>query len=86
MDGERRAAERLRLNSGRDERACLGADAVDHGDQTIGALRRQVFAQAELIEDGDRVGLGDFPGRASGIERDEDAASPRTIMASDSPR
>src|SRR3954463_2222603 len=40
--------------------ACIGADALDHRAQTIGALRREVVAEAELVEYLERVGRENF--------------------------
>jgi hypothetical protein len=31
-------------------RARIGADALDHGAQTVGALRRQMIAKTEFVE------------------------------------
>ena len=51
---------------------CFAADAVDHGDEAVGALGSEVFAEAHFVEESDGVGFGDFGGRAVGLEGEED--------------
>ena len=36
--------------------ARVGADALDHGAQAVGTLRRQVIAKSEFVEYGERIG------------------------------
>src|SRR5258705_5871818 len=45
------------LSGGRGDRfARVGANALDHGAQAVGALRRQVLAKSEFVEHRDGVG------------------------------
>ena len=60
--------------SGR-RRQCLAriaANALDHRAQAVGALRRQVIAEAELVEHLERIGCENFLGRMPGIQRQQD--------------
>ena len=47
-------------------------DALDHRAQAVGALRRQMLAETELVEHGERIGCQDFLWRAAGIKRQHD--------------
>src|SRR4030088_1121618 len=59
----RRGGERL---------AGVGANPLDHGAQSVGALRRQMLAKSELVEHRDGVGGKNFPRGVAGIQRQED--------------
>ena len=60
---------------------------VDHGTKAIGALRRQVLAQAQPLEQGDGIGRQDLAGRlCPETVASRMATSPRTMWASLSPR
>src|SRR5579871_170661 len=65
-------AEVAFLGCRRERLARVGTDALDHRAQTIGALRRQVLAESELIEDRDRIGCQDFARGTARIEREQD--------------
>src|SRR5579862_2576344 len=44
-----------RLRRGRQRRASVGADALDHGTKAVRALRREMLPQAEAFEQLDRI-------------------------------
>src|SRR5205085_2449816 len=48
--------------------ARVRANAFHHGSQPVGALRRQMFAKSEFIENRKRIGAEDFPRSAAGIQ------------------
>src|SRR6202035_2927733 len=52
--------------------ARVGADALDHGAQAVGALRRQMLAEAEFVEHGKRIGGQNLLRRMAGIQRQQD--------------
>ena len=51
---------------------CFAADAADHGAQTIGPLRRQVFVETELLQDGFGVDRQDLGSAFARIEHHHD--------------
>src|SRR6202048_3020255 len=63
----RRGGERL---------AGVGANPLDHGAQSVGALRRQMLAKSEFVERGDGVGAEDLLGRGAGVQRQQDRYQP----------
>src|SRR5258708_14855331 len=48
--------------------AGIGANALGHGAQAVGALRRQMFAKSEFVENRNCVGCKNFPRRMAGIQ------------------
>lgn len=56
--------------------AGIAPDALDHGPESVGALRRQMFAQAEADEPLRRIDLGDVACRAVAIERQRQIDQP----------
>jgi len=60
------------LEVGPQRLAGVGANALHHGAQAVGALRRQVIAEAEFVEHGRGVGRKNFLGRAARIKRQQD--------------
>ena len=46
--------------------ARIRANALDHRARAVGTLRRQVVAESEFVEDGERIGRQDLPRRAAG--------------------
>src|SRR3984893_6648726 len=52
--------------------AGVGANALDHGAQAVGALRRQMFAKSEFVEHRKGVGCKNFLRRVAGIQRQQD--------------
>src|SRR5258705_8346955 len=61
------------LSGGRGDRfARVGANALDHGAQAVGALRRQVLAKSEFVEHRDGVGGKNLLRRVAGIKCQQD--------------
>src|SRR6267142_631388 len=61
------------LSEGRGHRfARVGANALDHGAQAVGALRRQVLAKSEFVEYRDGVGGKNLLRRVAGIKCQQD--------------
>jgi len=52
--------------------AGVGANPLDHGAQPVGALRRQMLAESELIEYRKRIGCKNFLRRAARKQRQQD--------------
>jgi hypothetical protein len=52
--------------------AGVGANALDHGAQAVGALRGQMLAKTEFVEHRDRIGGKDLLRRVAGIQRQKD--------------
>ena len=48
------------------------ANALDHGTEAVRALRSEVLAQAQALEQGDRVGRENFAGVLAGKHREQD--------------
>src|ERR1700710_2110382 len=51
--------------------ARVGTDALDHGAQPVGTLRRQMFAESEFVEHRDRIAAQDLLRRMTGIQRQQ---------------
>src|SRR5216684_437349 len=63
---KRQAAGEL-SGGGRGKRlAGVGANALDHGAQAVGALRRQMFAKSEFVENRNCIGCKNLPRRVAG--------------------
>src|SRR4030081_2900767 len=60
--------------------ARVGTDALDHGAQAIGALWRQVLAEAEFVEHRDGVGGQNLLRGVPGIQRQQDRDQPAHDM------
>src|SRR5438067_7116497 len=60
------------LRSRGERLARVGANALDHGAQAVGALRRQVLAKSEFVEYGKRIRCQDLLRRVAGIKREQD--------------
>src|SRR5262249_19735137 len=65
-------------NSGghRESRTRIGLDALDHRLESIRALRREVFAQPELVEQRDRVALDDLARGLARVKGEQDRDQP----------
>src|SRR6266487_714146 len=73
------SASRLKPDGWSGIRQCLprvGTDAFDHGTKPVRTLRREVFAQSQTIEQGDRVGRQDLDGLLAGDGREQDGHEP----------
>ena len=57
------------LNRRRERRAGIGFDALDHRAKSVRALRREMFLEAELLEQRNRVLIQDRARRLLRIER-----------------
>ncbi len=76
-----------RSSGGRGKRlACIGANALDHRTQAVGALRCQMLAESEFVEYRDGVGRENLLRRVPEYSVSRIAISPRTMCASLSPR
>ena len=60
--------------------AGVGTDALDHGAQPVGALWRQMLAEAEFVEYRDGVGGQNLPRRVPGKQRQQDRDQPAHDM------
>src|SRR5216684_2610255 len=60
--------------------AGVGTDALDHGAQPVGALWRQMLAEAEFVEYRDGVGGQNLPRRVPGKQRQQDRYQPAHDM------
>ena len=69
---QRRRRRSRRLRRGCQRGARIRVDALDHRAEAVRALRRQMLAQAEPVEQRDRVGRQDFARRLARIEREQD--------------
>jgi hypothetical protein len=64
---------KLEVAGGRGNRfARVGANALDHGAQAVGALRRQMLAKSEFVEQRNGVGCKNLLRRAAGMQRQQD--------------
>ena len=58
------------------ERIRFRSEPGDHGSQPVRALRREVFAKTDGIEDGHGIGRRDVPGGPARIKREHDCNEP----------
>src|SRR5665213_1965808 len=77
-----RSLARISRFSGRrgNRLAGVGANPLDHGAQAVGALRRQMLAEAEFVEHRYGVGIEDLPRGVAGIQRQQDRDQPAHDM------
>src|SRR3954453_5344148 len=59
------------LGGQRERRAGVRLDALDHGAETIRALRGQMLAQSQFFEQPDRIGIQDLARRFGRIKREQ---------------
>ena len=76
-----RAVTRWSYGRGGQRRARVGADALHHRTKAVRTLRRQMLAQAHLLEQGDRVGRENVVGVLAGKDREQDRRSVRARYA-----
>jgi hypothetical protein len=69
-----------RLRSLRKRLLRIGANAADHGTKPIGALWREMFTQAEALEQRDRVGRQNLLRALAGNHRQQDGDQPADDM------
>src|SRR5262249_39667190 len=69
-------SKRIPSGRNRESRTRVGLDALDHGLESVRALRREMLAQAELVEQRDGIAVENFACCLPRVEGEQDRDQP----------